>query len=158
MWPCHVSKVFFPLPWFFSAQAKPLERVLESGKRDKDSVHDSVQCSDGVSSYMTLPCPGAFTCLPRSCTPALLLLLEPRQDHTGFLEWSGLLKIGKAASGSDGYWPYWTPYKMQDFPSKYCVSTWQDLTAGLLSLYFPLKSWIWSGGRRLLFWKSKLHF
>ena len=131
------KQIFFSFSWFFNAKAKPLERVPESERRGGDSVHDSVQCSHGVSSYMTPPCPGAFTCLPRSCTPALLLLLEPLQDHTCFLEGSGLLKIGKAASGSDGYWPYWTPYKTWDFPSKYCASTWPGLTAGLLALVLP---------------------
>ena len=129
MRPCHVSS-FFPLPWFFRAKAKPVERVLESERRGGDSVHDSVQCSDGVSSYMTTRCPGAFACLPRSCTlPSCSCWSRSRVTHAFSRGQS--FKMGKAASGSDGYWPYWTPYKTWDFPSKYYASAWPGLTAGL---------------------------
>lgn len=93
MWPCPVNKIFFGSPAASMLKQSPW-RGSQSLKGGVETV-SMATCSAQIErapGYTTTPCLGAFTCFPRSYTPALLLLLEPQQDHRCFPELSVLLK------------------------------------------------------------------
>ena len=128
MRPCHVSRVFFLSPGSSGLKQSPWR--------------GSWSLRGGVGTVSMTACSAQME-FPVTRPPVALGLLPASQGHApcppaGAAAGSHMLsrgvrafKMGKAASGSDGYWPYWTPYKTWDFPSKYCASAWPGLTPGL---------------------------
>lgn len=127
-WLCHISTIFFS-PAALSGQAKPL-RVPES----EGAVN--VQCSEREPRVYDHPSPRGFTCVSRSCTPALPLLLELQWDRRYLTEASVFLKMGNGCFGSRQ-----VKAMLAECPPGW--SWWLDSR----HLHRPPHSWSWSWGR-----------
>lgn len=124
-------------------------RSLKGGVETVSMATCSAQI-ERAPGYTTTPCHGTFTCFPRSYTPALLLLLEPQQDHRCFPELSVFLKqnrkwllqipMGKCHTG--------LPTRHRTFHLNAECPPVRGWLLDSMRLYLPPKNWIWSGGGR----------